>query len=90
VLGVKKTISIKGVTSFSLFFLNARITNNIIETIIAINIMDSTIQPTTGEHRCGPARELKSNQIPIAELSPQVNQYLLAITMSSCAFIFKE
>jgi len=90
VLGVKKTISIKGVTSFSLFFLNTRITNNIIETIIAINIMDSTIQPTTGEHRCGPARELKSNQIPIAELSPQVNQYLLAITMSSCVFIFKE
>ena len=50
-LGVKKTISITGVTSFSLFFLNERITNNIIEIIIAINIMVSTIQPTTGEHR---------------------------------------
>ena len=50
-LGVKKTISIKGVISFSLFFLNERITNNIIEIIIAINIMVSTIQPTTGEHR---------------------------------------
>jgi hypothetical protein len=51
VLGVKKTISIRGVTSFSLFFLNERITNNIIEIIMAINIMDSTIHPTTGEHR---------------------------------------
>ena len=51
VLGVKKTISIKGVISFSLFFLNERITNNIIEIIMAINIIDSTIQPTTGEHR---------------------------------------
>ena len=50
-LGVKKTMSIKGVTSFSLCFLNTRITNNIIEIIMAINIMDSTIQPTTGEHR---------------------------------------
>ena len=50
-LGVKKIISIRGVTSFSLFFLNERITNNIIEIIIAINIMLSTIQPTTGEHR---------------------------------------
>ena len=86
---MKKTISIKGVTSFSLFFLNTRITNNIIETIIAINIMDSTIQPTTGEHRCGPAIELKSNQVPIAELSPQVNQYLLPITMFCFVFIFK-
>jgi hypothetical protein len=51
VLGVKKTMSIKGVTSFSLFFLNTRITNNIIEIIMAINIMDSTIHPTTGEHK---------------------------------------
>jgi len=48
---VKKAISIKGVISFSLFFLNERITNNIIEIIIAINIIVSTIQPTTGEHR---------------------------------------
>ena len=48
---MKKTMSIKGVTSFSLFFLNTRIINNIIEIIMAINIMDSTIQPTTGEHR---------------------------------------
>ena len=48
---MKKTISIKGVISFSLFFLNERITNNIIEIIMAINIMVSTIQPTTGEHR---------------------------------------
>ena len=51
--------------------------------------MDSTIQPTTGEHRCGPARELKSNQVPIVELIPQVNQYLLPITMFSFVFIFK-
>ncbi len=80
-LGVKKIISIKGVTSLSLFFLNERITNNIIEIIIAINIIDSTIQPTTGEHRWGPARELKSIQIPIAEDNPQVTQYLLAITL---------
>ena len=48
---MKKTISIKGVISFSLFFLNERITNNTIEIIMAINIMLSTIQPTTGEHR---------------------------------------
>jgi len=48
---VKKTISINGVISFNLFFLNERITNNIIEIIMAINIMDSTIHPTTGEHR---------------------------------------
>ena len=48
---MKKAISIKGVISFSLFFLNERITNNIIEIIMAINIMVSTIQPTTGEHR---------------------------------------
>ena len=74
-------MSIKGVTSFSLFFLNTRITNNIIEIIIAINIMDSTIQPTTGEHRWGPARELKSIQNPIAELNPQVTQYLLAMSL---------
>jgi len=48
---VKKAISIKGVTSFSSFFLNERITNNTIEIMMAINIIDSTIQPTTGEHR---------------------------------------
>ena len=48
---MKKTMSIKGVTSFSLFLLNTRLSNNIIEIIMAINIMDSTIQPTTGEHR---------------------------------------
>ena len=48
---MKKTISIKGVISFSLFFLNDRITTNIIEIIMAINIRVSTIQPTTGEHR---------------------------------------
>ena len=48
---MKKTISIKGVISFNLFFLNERITNNTIEIIMAINIMLSTIQPTTGEHR---------------------------------------
>ena len=48
---MKKIISIKGVTSLSLFFLNERITNNIIEIIMAINIMDSTIHPTTGEHK---------------------------------------
>jgi hypothetical protein len=51
VLGVKKTISIKGVTSFSLFFLNMRITNNIAEIIIAIIIGTSTPQPITGEHK---------------------------------------
>ena len=50
-LGVKKTMSIKGVTSFSLFFLNTRITNNIIEIIMAITIGTSTPQPITGEHR---------------------------------------
>jgi hypothetical protein len=51
VLGVKKTISIRGVTSFSLFFLNTRITNNIIEIIMAINIGTSTPHPMTGEHK---------------------------------------
>jgi len=44
-------MSIKGVISFSLVFLNNRITTNIIEIIMAINIIDSIIQPTTGEHR---------------------------------------
>ena len=80
-------MSIKGVISFNLFFLNERITNNIIEIIMAINIMDSTIHPTTGEHRWGPGREPKSNQSPIIELIPQVTQYLLSITMSSLDFI---
>ena len=51
------------------------------EIIMVIPIIDSTIQPTTGEHRWGPARELKSIQIPIAEDNPQVTQYLLAITL---------
>ena len=88
-LGVKKIISIKGVISLSLFFLNEWITNNIIEIIIAINIIDSMIQPTTGEHKWGPSRELKSNQVPIIELNTQVNQYLLPIAMFSFVFIFK-
>ena len=51
--------------------------------------MLSTIQPTTGEHRWGPAREPKSNQVPIIELNPQVNQYLLPTTMFSFVFISK-
>ena len=50
-LGVKKTISIRGVISFSLFFLNDRITTNIIEIIMAINIGTSRPQPITGEHK---------------------------------------
>ena len=87
VLGVKKTISIKGVISFNLSFLNKRITNNIIEIIMAINIGTSRPQPITGVHKWGPVRDPKSNQSPIAELSTQVIQYFFAITRFSFFFI---
>ena len=50
-LGVQKTKSNKGVTSFNLFFLNMRITNNIAEMIIVSANGTSTPQPITGEHR---------------------------------------
>ena len=80
-LGVQKTKSNKGVISFNLFFLNMRITNNIAEIIIVSANGPSTPQPITGEHRCGPPRELKSIQTPIAELNPQVNQYLILIVL---------